>query len=143
MFQITEHRSYIQEGELLVQKQVAPLPFDLINEELRPLLRRSFPILDARARHLFSAAPMPAFSGASSKTFIALRTCYIKHAVISRCTCPNTDSNRAARSGLHGISPNPRRAGPLLFTSHQPSSAGLVPPHEMDANLLIGAPLGL
>ena len=37
----------------------------LVNEVLGPLLRSSFPILDARARHLFSVAPMPAFSVAS------------------------------------------------------------------------------
>src|SRR6266478_2582879 len=55
-------------------------------------------------------------------SFIELRTRYIKHAVISRCTRPNTDKQQNSKKRLHGISPSPRRAGPLLFTSHQPSA---------------------
>jgi hypothetical protein len=53
--------SMLKEGAEVCQREV-------VNEVLGPLLRSSFAVLAARARHLISAARMSSFSVASRPT---------------------------------------------------------------------------
>jgi hypothetical protein len=38
-------------------------------------------------------------------SFVELRTCYIEHAAVGPCTCPNTDKQQNSKKRLHAVSP--------------------------------------
>src|SRR5258708_37533081 len=54
-------------------------------------------------------------------SFIELRTRYIKHAVISRCTRPNTDKQQNSKKRLHGIFSIPKASRVVTLRGERPN----------------------